>query len=39
MSAKEAAMSLKQGEEEEEFFEQLFIITRMGIDEAFEKAV
>ena len=39
MSAKVAASALACSEEQEEFFEQLFIIDRMGREEAFMKDV
>lgn len=39
MNAKTAASCLSCSEEEEEFFERLFIIDRMGKEEAFMKEV
>lgn len=39
MSAKAAAELLACDEEEEEFFERLFLIDRMGRDEEFMKEV
>ena len=39
MDAKTAAQTLSCPEDEEEFFERLFIIDRMGKDESYAKEV